>query len=202
MRTSTVIFLVLFLCLFSSQERRSKFRAVVDSVREHVHEATSHSHHSSSASGSKRSSSRKCASATCSRCATDSDAEKELKKALRDIEDRENAADKTLRTIDRSRRALDDRIRKLENEVASNPRIKDVFSSSLELLLRQQVELDHEREQILALRERMKGESIRLQAEIDLARIRDERRAVESFLNQERVSPMERLAVEGGLSGF
>lgn len=197
MRTSTVIFLVLFLCLFSSQERRSKFRAVVENVREHIHEATSHR-----STSEKRSKSRKCSSPTCERCAPDSDAEKGLKNALRELEDREDAADKTLRTIDRSMRTLDDRIRKLEDEVAANPRIKDVFAGSLELLLRQRIELNGEREQLLSLKDRMKGESIRLQAEIDLAKIRDERRSVESFLNQERVSPMERLAAERGGSGF
>lgn len=188
MRTSTVVFLVIFLCLFSSSEKRSKIRSVFDHLKAGIHEVTSHD---SQCDDSRSSSSR-------SRRVQDSDEVRSLRSDLRGLEQRDEVAKKTLRTIDRSIRALDERIRKLEQELARNPQFDDLFKRSLELLLRQRIELHNEREEIASLQERMRGESIRIQTAIDLAKIRGERREVESFLQRERRSPVEAIASEQG----
>ena len=186
MRTSTAVFLVLFLCLFSSHERRSKVRSVIEHLKSGIHTAT--------------------ASDDSSRCHGSSSAEGEevsrLRSELRELDQRDEAAKKTLRTIDRSTRSLDERIRKLEHDLERQPQFSGVFKRSLELLVRQRIELYNERQEIVSLKERMDGETIRIQAEIDLAKIRSERRDVESFLRRERGSPMDRLAEEEGASSF
>lgn len=192
MRTSTVVFLVLFLCLFSSNERRSKFRSIVSEVKAHIHEATQ-DHISEHRKVRNRSS--------CEDIAQTEEA-RELKDGLRLLEQKEDAAEKTLRTIDRSVRTLDDRIHKLERDMAREPHLRDVYEGSLKLLLRQRIELQNERTEIVQLKERMDGEMIRLRAELDIAKIRAERREVEEFLNRERGSPMDRLAAESGEVGF
>ncbi|MFG0316643.1 MAG: hypothetical protein ACF8XB_05175 [Planctomycetota bacterium JB042] len=192
MRTSTVVFLVLFLCLFSSQERRSKFHSIVEEVKAHVHEAT-RDHIGDRRSG------RKCRD---SGSIVRNDETRGLKGSIRLLEEKEEAADKTLRTIDRSVRTLDDRIRKLERDAARQPHLRDVYERSLKLLLRQRIELHNEREEIVQLKERMEGEVVRLRAELDIAKIRAERKEVEAFLDRERSSPMDQLAVEEGRVGF
>jgi len=186
MRTSTVVFLVLFLCLFSSRERRSKVRSVIDELRSEVHFVTA----DRQASGCRAHATIEGKDAT------------RLRSQLREIGQRDEAAKRTLRTIDRSVRTLDERIRKLEQEAERQPQFSDLFRRSLERLVRQRVELENEREEIVSLKERMEGEAIRIQVEIDLARIRDERRDVESFLRRERGSPMDQLAEEEGAPSF
>jgi len=191
MRTPTVAFLVLFLCLFSSQERRSKLRSVVEGVKGQIHEATrGHLGHQSSRSHS----SRACRDAGCSTSKIDLDESNILKDQLRQLGEKDETAEKTLRTIDRGIRTLDDRINKLERECARQPHLQEAYERSLKLLLRQRLELASERTEVVDLVERIEGESIRLKAEIDIAKIRAERREVESFLNRNRTSPMEKLA--------
>ncbi|MFH0947159.1 MAG: hypothetical protein V2A76_18380 [Planctomycetota bacterium] len=186
MRTSTVVFLVLFLCLFSSRERRGKISSVIHHIKSEIHSATD-GHFSES----------------CKRDAVPEDSEVTgLRSELRELDQRDEAANKTLRTIDRSVRALDERIRKLEHELKRQPQFGEVFRRSLGLLVRQRTELKNEREEILGLKERMAGETIRIQAEIDLAQIRSERRQVESFLKRERGSPVDQLAEEEGAASF
>ena len=187
MRTPTVVFLVLFLCLFSSQERRSKFRDLVEDVKGTIHEATrDHIGHKKS----RRHSSRVCREAGCST----SDESGLLKGQLRELGEKGETAEKTLRTIDRGLRTLDDRIHKLERECARQPHLQDAYERSLKLLLRQRLELAGERTEVVDLIERIEGEEIRLKAEIDIAKIRAERHEVESFLNRNKTSPMEKLA--------
>src|SRR5690606_4885165 len=176
-------------CLFSSQERRSKFRSIVDDVKAHVHEAT-RDHIGHRRGGRSDRSDDRSAEA------------RDLKDGIRLLEEKEEAAERTLRTIDRSLRTLDDRVRKLERESAGEPHLRDVYDRSLKLLIRQRVELHEERDEIVRLKERMEGERIRLRAELDIARIRSERREVEAFLDRERSSPMDRLAAEEGSVGF
>lgn len=186
MRTSTVVFLVLFLCLFSSRERRGKISSAIHHIKSEVHAATDrHLSHSGA----------EAADLETSEVAS-------LRSELRELDQRDEAAERTLRTIDRSVRALDERIRKLERELVRQPQFGEVFQRSLGLLVRQRIELKNEREEILGLKERMVGEAIRVQAEIDLARIRGERRQVESFLRRERGSPMDQLAEEEGAASF
>lgn len=187
MRTSTVVFVVLFLCLFSSSERRSKIRGFFEKIGSHVESVVS-----------DHSCQRPCrhGESVMVRVGQESSETRALRSQLHELERRDDAAKKTLRTVDRSVRTLDDRIRSLEKEMKRQPQFEDVFQRSLHLLLRQRLELIVEREEIAGLQQQMKGEAIRIQSEIDLARIRCERQAVESFLKQERGSPVERLADE------
>ncbi|MBI4881017.1 MAG: hypothetical protein HY812_15370 [Planctomycetes bacterium] len=184
MRTSTVLFLVLFLCLFSSFERGGRIRGFVREVRDGILEVTG-------GGRSSRSESRGAAALS----ADDSEVRR-LRDELKETEERDELSDRTLRAIERSVRTLDDRIRKIEREMERQPSGAASLKPCLEQLLQQRLELCGERDQITRLRENLEGESIRLQAEIDLARIRGERRAVEEFLRVERGSPIERLSSE------
>lgn len=185
MRTSTVVFLVVFLCFFSSREHRSKFHSLVDGLRSGLHEVTSDRACSFAFDG--------CRDGKRADAAEPAEL-RNLRADLRGMDEREEAADKILRTIDRSVRALTDRIRKLEHDAKRHPDQGDVYERSLTLLIRQQGELEAERGEILELKGQLEGEKVRLRAEMDLARIRGERREVESFLRNERVSPVEALA--------
>ncbi len=185
MRTSTVLFLVLFLCLFSSFERGGRIRGFVREVRDGFVEVTGGGHCARSGS---------CDGAAA--LAADDSEVRRLRAELKEIEERDELSDRTLRAIERSVRTLDDRIRKVEREAERQPSSAASLRPCLEQLLRQRLELCGERDQIARLQEELEGESIRLQAEIDLARIRGERRAVEEFLHVERGSPIERLSSE------
>jgi len=175
MRTSTAVFLVLFLCLYSSREHGSKLRAVASELKGAVHDLT----------GGSRSS--------CGEVADTAEV-RGLRSQLSDIERRESAAKKTLRTVDRAIRSLEDRVRKLQKDARSDSRYSESYTSGLSLLLHQKAELEAERSEIETLQETLKSSVIRLQAEIDLASIRADRREVEAFLNRERGSPIDRLA--------
>lgn len=182
MRTSTVIFLVLFLCLYSSSEHRSKLRTLAAGVRQAVCEIGGD-----------------CRAERASRdfSAEENAETRELRERLKDVELRDAAAQKALRTVDRSVRSLEERIRKAQKDVRSDSRMAAAFSQTLDLLIRQRDELEGEKAEIESLQEALKSTAIRLQAEIDLASIRAERREVEAFLDRERGSPIDRLAAEG-----
>ena len=186
MRTSTVIFLVIFLCLFSSSDRRSHLREIVDHLREGVHELTEPCERHAAP----------CPAPAAAVEVEESHDTRALRGELEELAQRSEAADKTMRAVDRSVRTLDDRIRKLEREMRKQPEFEDVFESSLTLLQRQRAELLSEKDEIQALKERIQGQAIRVQAQLDLASIRSERREVEAFLNRERGSPLEKLARE------
>lgn len=180
MRTSTAVFLVMFLCLYSSREDGSKLRAVASQLKGAVHELTG-------SSSSKRSSGSR----------SDSAEVRGLRSELSDVEQRESSAQKTLRTVDRAIRSLEDRIRRLEKDAHTDSSFSGSYASGLSLLARQKAELEAERSEIERLQESLKSSAIRLQAEIDLAGIRADRREVESFLERERGSPIDRLAEDG-----
>lgn len=202
MRTSTVVFLVIFLCLFSSAERRSSIARAFQKVKAEIQDATCGGHERCHAHGAGVCHHHGATAAVHRQeAAEESDDLRALRLELREIEQRDEAAKRALRTIDRSQRALDDRIRGLETEIRRTPRLREMFENSLGLLSRQRLELAREREEIVRLQERMKGEGIRIQAEIDLTRVRGERREVESFLTRERRSgdsPVDRLLDEDG----
>lgn len=180
MRTSTIVFLVLFLAVFSSDKHKERIHGAAMHVRDAVRELAGSRH--------------ACRPSQRAGAAEDSPESRELRDRLREVEQRDGAADKSLRALDRALRAVEDRLQKLRREAATDPDLADVFAGGLALLARQQVELRAERAQIQDLQEQFKAEAIRLQTELDLASIRGERRAAEEFLLRERGSPTDRLA--------
>ena len=177
MRTSTIVFLVLFLAMFSSADRRGHIGHLFGEVKETLGELTDHrcSEH--------RSSDRSESSET-----------RALRKQLSDVEKRSAIAKKSLRTIDRAVRALEERVRCVEKDMRKEPQFSDIYHANLTSLHGQIGQLEGERAEVEALREALKSAAVQLQSEIDLASIRDERREVEAFLDRERRSPVDRLA--------
>lgn len=183
MRTSTAVFLIIFLCLFSSSDQRSDLRGFAANLAERIHHIldTGEVSLAEEEFGDE----------------FELDEMRRLRDMIREIEQREQAADKSTRAIDRSVRSLDDRIRKIETEAAARPRFGQLVDGSLEMLRRQRVELQMERDEISVLKDRMEGEIVRLQSEMELRRIQGERRRVEAFLGVDPNSPMDELAGQG-----
>jgi chromosome segregation ATPase len=177
MRTSTVAFLVLFLCLASSADRRSALRGFVGEVKQTVHAIVDEirGEHDAHASGTRA-----------------------LKHKLEQIDERYGAASKTVRAVDRSLRQLRDRLDDLRDEAAHGCSSRVVIDSA-EALAQQIRELDAEREKLVALQVALKNERVQVQTALDLESVRDERRELEALLErgvpqQYSPSPLDRMA--------
>lgn len=183
MRTSTVVFLVLFLAFHSSSERRSQLRHLAGGVRDVLHQITDP---------------HGCDDDGDSDCRPESQETRLLRSQLRDVEKRESLAKKSLRTVDRAVRALEERARAVEQDARRDPQFADIYAANLSSLRGQVAQMEREKVEIESLRETLRSNAVALQSQIDLAGIRDERKAVEAFLDRERVSPVERLANRSG----
>ncbi|MCC7172540.1 MAG: hypothetical protein IT459_18985 [Planctomycetes bacterium] len=168
MRTSTAFFLVVFLVVMSSAERRHSVRQAVASAAHQVEHVLG---------GEGR---RSCADVET----TDRGADGELAA----LAARENATAKTLRTVERGLKALDDRIERLESDDDAELR------STLRLLKEQRGVLDRERAELTVQKSRLAAERVRIETQIDLSGIRAERERTEQFLGTTTPSPMEQLA--------
>jgi chromosome segregation ATPase len=173
MRTSTVFFLVIFLCFASSKERFAGLREVGHEVRAFVHELTGDSRRGP-------------------RSACDDGRSKAVDKAVREIDDRIDAAAKAERALDRSIRSLEDRRRELRG--VRSGRDRSLLEESDDLLARQIGELKSERERLEDVVLRLRAERAQAQAAAELARVQLERRAVEAVLGAKDGSPLDRLA--------
>ena len=185
MRTSTVVFLVLFLAFHSSSERRSQLRHLAGGGRDVLHQITD-PHGSEADDEDDRD------------CRPESPETRLLRSQLRDVEKRESLAKKSLRTVDRAVRALEERARAVEQDARRDPQFADIYAANLSSLRGQIGQMEREKVEIESLRETLRSNAVALQSQIDLAGIRDERKAVEAFLDRERVSPVERLANRSG----
>ncbi len=176
MRTSTVAFVVLFLCLASSADRRSAFREFLSDVKSGIHEVT-----------------REFRSESCGSDSGDSEA-RDLKRKLKDVDARYTAAGKTIRAVDRSIRQLRDRLTDLRDEMAHGYASR-VVSNSVSVLSQQISELDSERQQIVDLQIALKNERVQIQSQLDLVSVRAERRQLEMMLERSPGnSPLDRMA--------
>ncbi len=184
MRTSTVAFLVLFLCLASSREHRGVIREVagfvkngVSSIAHEVHDAIHDRGHRD---------------ATASR-------EQELRDRLAEIDDEYGAAGRTLRAVDRSIRQLKDRL----NEVASESNrsySNRAAGDSVERLAQKVQDLETERDRLVELQVSLKNERVEVQSSLDLEGVRCERSRLESVIGRparaQEPSPIDRMAAQ------
>ncbi|MBL8766862.1 MAG: hypothetical protein JNL94_05845 [Planctomycetes bacterium] len=168
MRTSTAFFLVVFLVVMSSAERRHSVRQAVAGAAHHVERVLG---------GDGR---RSCADSDSTQRGADGE--------LAALSARENATAKTLRTVERGLKALDERIDRLECEN------DDELVSTVRLLKEQRSTLERERAELAVLKSRLAAERVRIETQIDLTGIRAERERTEQFLGTTTPSPMEQLA--------
>lgn len=177
MRTSTVGFLVLFLCLASSADRRGAFREFIGDVRHGVREIV--------------------AELRGYEPAPDTSA-RGLKHRLKEIDSRTEKAAKTVRAVDRSIRQLRDRVDDVRGDWNRSYNSR-VAQESVEALALQIATLESERQQIIELQIALKNERVAVQTALDLESVRDERRELEELLNRgvpTVPSPIDRLATE------
>lgn len=182
MRTSTVLFMVIFLCIASSHEQRDRIRGLLGDVRGFVHDATA----------PDATWARKLKGGSC-RAARSPEAQA-LKETLAEADSRAEAASRARRAVDRSIRQLEDRLKELSRETRSRA-ARGAINDSIELLVRQVDELNAERESLDDLQTAIKNEQAQLRAAYELACVRAERAAVEKALGRHASSPLERLAV-------
>lgn len=181
MRTSTAVFLMIFLCLASSHDRRSQVREFVSDVRSTVREFVQDNRESWQETRAKR------GSAT-----VDTPRMRELKAELREIDSRQEDAKKAMRAIDRSVRSLKDRVTDLRRDSCSKRR-SDVYDSSVELLGKQIAELEGEKAQLQNLLESLDNHRVQVQSSLELESVRIERQEIEKLMERSN-SPLDRLA--------
>lgn len=170
MRTSTVVLLVVFLCIASSRDRQGRIKGAIDDVKRFVHDVTAPAFDRIQVERG------------------DSQQLRTLKAALSSLDEREEQARRSVRAVDRCLRTLEDRIDELDDEGGS------ASGQAVALLQSQRTQLLAEREQLTQLQDAMKNERIQLKSAFDLAAVRSERRQVEDFLSRERGnSPLDRL---------
>jgi hypothetical protein len=170
MRTSTAFFLVVFLVVMSSAERRHRVREVVSSAAHQLECALDR--------GDRRGCGDEDASSGSS--ARDGD--------LVALAARESATAKTLRTVERGLKSIDERIERMVDE-------DDVdLAATVRLLKEQRAALERERAELTVLKSRLAAERVRIETQIDLSGIRAERERTEQFLGTTTPSPMEQLA--------
>lgn len=168
MRTSTAFFLVVFLVVMSSAERRHSVGQAVGRAAHQLERALGHDAR------------RSCADVESTELVDDGE--------LAALAARETATAKTLRTVERGLKALDDRIERLESDDDQDLR------STVRLLEEQRGALDRERAELMIQKSRLAAERVRIETQIDLSGIRAERERTEQFLGTTTPSPMEQLA--------
>ncbi len=184
MRTSTALFLVIFLCVVSSEHRREKFAAFFERLGDRVESAVER------------------AGQRTSRCVqrveqVEDSVTRELRDRLREASRRETAASNATRTLERGIAALADKNRRLRADVGRDRDAAPIVADTLDQLARQEAELKQELTGLAATRARLQGEITRLQSEIDLAQVRAERADAERFLTPSPVSALDGLAANG-----
>lgn len=181
MRTSTAVFLMIFLCLASSHDRRSKVREFVSDVRSSIHEFVAENRESWHSERWEHPVSL-----------VESTRAKELKAEIREIDAKQVAANKAIRAVDRSIRALRDRVSEVRRDPCSK-RNSNVFDSSIDLLNKQIGELEAEKAQLQSLSESLDNNRVQVQSALELESVRAERQEIEKLLDRSN-SPIDRLA--------
>ncbi len=182
MRTSTALFLVIFLCVVSSERRRAKFAGFFERLGDRVTSAVEH------------------AGSHASQCIErvelhiEGPETQRLRERLREATRRESSVITATRTLERGISGLADKNRRLRAEVGRDRGAAQELASTLDQLARQESELKEELSDLASTRVKLQGEIARLQAELDLSRIRAERDDAERFLTPSPVSALEGLA--------